>query len=106
MGITKAPGDRNADTPEWICITNQRINPFKARGEESKPRKNRKDYIVESYTPGYLCTNIIVEKYKACAQTLRGWNRAGYVRTIRQRHATLYFEEDIKRLTTERRRTA
>lgn len=103
MRITKAPGDRTADTPEWICITNQRINPFKHL--EDAPPRNKKNYIVDSFTPGYVCTNIAVDKYKVCKQTLRRWNRLGLVRTVRQKHATMYLESDLQRVI-EQRRTA
>lgn len=105
MGITKAPGDRSADTPEWLCITNQRINPFKHRNEEVIPRALRKEYSPVSLTPGYLCTNEILTKYHVSRQTLRKWNRTGHARTFRQKHATMYFEADIQRMI-EQRRTA
>lgn len=84
--ITVAPGDPRNNAPEWMCITNQRINTVNG---ETHTKRSAKE-LVELHTrklqlvsAGYVTTTQAAKLSGYCARKMRSFATSGEIETLR-----------------------
>lgn len=95
--MTRAPGDPDSDTPEWVCITGQRINVF--RYEEYDGRQVRTPEkllpIVPTGVDGYISIREASRIYSITSKAVRMVYKRHFVRTIKQGRRIIINAEDF-----------
>lgn len=95
--MTRAPGDPDSDTPEWVCITGQRINVF--RYEEYDCRQVRTPErllpIVPTGVPGFISVLEAARIYGLTQKNVRMIYKRHKVRIQKQGKRVILNAEDF-----------
>lgn len=101
--ITCAPGDPRSATPEWICITGQRINPFKHRLEDGVQNRTPESEmpVVPSSVPGYVSVREATRLFRCGAKRIRDLYQRELVRSMKEGKRYIINLEDLRRVQGE-----
>lgn len=96
--MTRAPGDPDSDTPEWVCITGQRINPFKNREEGQVRTPEKLMEIIPSGTPGYISVREAARTYGLTQKNVRMIYKRHSIRILREGKRVILCAEDFAKV--------